>query len=76
MPNSATTECARCQHTFLRYASACPECGWQRPPRSPLNRPMVVSLLGTAVAIGLSVAIASKYEELNDPAKQQAAANR
>ncbi len=62
------TECRQCRHTFLRYASACPECGCVRLKQRKVNKPMIASLIGSAVAIGMTVTMVVRYKHLyGDP---------
>jgi hypothetical protein len=57
-----TTECMNCRHTFLRYASSCPECGWLRPKQRKVNKPMIASLIASAAFLGLTLTMLVKYK--------------
>ena len=66
-----TTECAKCRHKFLRYASNCPECGWIRPRRKKFNKAMAVSLVASALAIGLTFVIGDRIRQQDEvPVRQ------
>jgi hypothetical protein len=63
-----TTECTNCRHTFLRYASSCPECGQVRPKHHRVNKPMIACLIGSAVAIGMTFTLVVKYKHASSAA--------
>jgi hypothetical protein len=64
----ASINCQECRHIFLRYARDCPECGWVRPRGRKMDRPMVASLIGSVVAIGMTFTMVVKYKTSNSAA--------
>lgn len=67
-----TTECTNCRHTFLRYASSCPECGQVRLLHRKVNKPMLACLVGSAVAIGMTFTMVVKYKHSNGATESEA----
>ena len=48
----STIQCKRCDHTFLRYAASCPECGWiTRRRKSHKARRLAILCSGIAIAL-------------------------
>lgn len=52
MNRYSTIQCKRCDHTFLRYAASCPECGWiTRRRKSHKARRIGILCSGIAIAL-------------------------